>query len=504
MKKIFYFIASAIVALGAVACQNQFDDEFTPNTQNEGLSFTAAIDEDTRITFNGAVTSWEAGDCIMINGYEFICTNGSSFSCTADGVRSLIGQEIEAVYSYNKDGYVDSKQAEKGAVLKATGTMQEANTTLTFSPQSAYLNFTSMQGNVVLYGKGLFVVDGATVDTFTVENKYGAQYVAINPTNEEIEFSYTYGGEPGKTIQKKFVAGNVYKLGTLSAPVAEVDGVRYTDLSKALTAAGTTKVVTLLANATVSQPCVINANNFTLETGDGFLALKNYNNANGYYDVVAVTEATDCAIPGTHNSWDIAANGVYIINGTSLRVAPNVAMDANNEFKFYLLNWDRAKGATTQNAITVNSKLTAGGNNIKVGTKGTYDLYLNGNVAFYVANQETNNKNILSTLGASTGDLFLNFNGQDWAASNATIAAYYYGGPSEATFVKMTDTNSDGIYECTAPADDYTHIIFVRLSEDTLNWDKKWNQTPGDSKVALKGAGSLGILTAYEQVEIVY
>ena len=288
-------------------------------------------------------------------------------------------------------------------------------------------------------------------------------------------------------------------------PVASVEDVEYENLADALTAAGTTKVITLLADATnVATACVINANGHALTTGDGFLALKNYNNANGYFDVVAVTKATDCAIPGTHNNWDTTANGVYIINGTSLRVAPNVAMDANNEFKFYLLNWDRAKGATTANAITVNSKLTAGGTNIKVGTKGTYDLYLNGNVAFYVANQDTNNKNIRSTLGASTGDLFLNFNGQDWAASNATIAAYYYGGPSEATFVKMTDTNSDGIYECTAPADDYTHIIFVRLSEDTLNWDKKWNQTPGDSKVALKGAGSLGILTAYEQVEIVY
>ena len=460
------------------------------------------------------VASSAAGAVVVINGGEY---NGlSTVNVAADNANvTITGATINCNDENDGENYgaIAIYPGVKNATITATNcdfnisgdshiaTNSGTDCSITLSPEG------EVTENVAAINYGDYAYVFSTLEEALEYAKEGGETVILLRDAEiaqEGTFKIDLNGNQ-LYVAEGYTASENGGVWTVVVSVAKVEGIDYGNLADALTAAGTTKVITLLADATnVATACVINANGHALTTGDGFLALKNYNNANGYFDVVAVTKATDCAIPGTHNNWDTTANGVYIINGTSLRVAPNVAMDANNEFKFYLLNWDRAKGATTENAITVNSKLTAGGTNIKVGTKGTYDLYLNGNVAFYVANQDTNNKNILSTLGASTGDLFLNFNGQDWAASNATIAAYYYGGPSEATFVKMTDTNSDGIYECTAPADDYTHIIFVRLSEDTLNWDKKWNQTPGDSKVALKGAGSLGILTAYEQVEIVY
>ena len=47
MKKIFYFIASAIVALGAVACQNDINEGVTP--EQEGFSINVTIADQTRV-----------------------------------------------------------------------------------------------------------------------------------------------------------------------------------------------------------------------------------------------------------------------------------------------------------------------------------------------------------------------------------------------------------------------------------------------------------------------
>ena len=66
----------------------------------------------------------------------------------------------------------------------------------------------------------------------------------------------------------------------------------------------------------------------------------------------------------------------------------------------------------------------------------------------------------------------------NWNESNARFAAYFYGnGEAWAT---MTDSNSDGIYECAVPnPGNFTHMIFVRLNPAgaTPNWDNKWSQT---------------------------
>ena len=48
MKKIFYLLASAIVALGAVACQNDINEAITPEEGSQ-ISFKVSFDESTRI-----------------------------------------------------------------------------------------------------------------------------------------------------------------------------------------------------------------------------------------------------------------------------------------------------------------------------------------------------------------------------------------------------------------------------------------------------------------------
>ena len=104
MKKIFYILASAIVALGAMACQNEVDESINPNTQSEGLSFTATINQDTKVAWEGLTPSWEVGDVVIIEnreivekGFKFVY-DGEKFTCTEEGVEALVGTTVFGAY----------------------------------------------------------------------------------------------------------------------------------------------------------------------------------------------------------------------------------------------------------------------------------------------------------------------------------------------------------------------------------------------------------------------
>ena len=216
MKKIFYILASAIVALGAVACENEGLENINPNVGNgEGLSFVATIDAESRVALKGTVNSWELEDKVVINGYTFTCTNAEKgiFSCEKDNVRKdLIGKgELTATYSNTGDGKVDSSAGAKGAVLTATGSFTETvegvkaegfNFTLT----SALLKFTTTE-EVVLAGEGLFNNAKASYTGTDV-------FVAINAI--ESTLSYSVDGVQCKSLTKNFEPRKIYNLGELN------------------------------------------------------------------------------------------------------------------------------------------------------------------------------------------------------------------------------------------------------------------------------------------------
>ena len=64
----------------------------------------------------------------------------------------------------------------------------------------------------------------------------------------------------------------------------------------------------------------------------------------------------------------------------------------------------------------------------------------------------------------------------NWKQSNARFAAYFFG--NGETWVSMTDSDGDGIYECEIPSG-YTKVIFCRMNPGASanNWNNKWNQT---------------------------
>ncbi len=116
-------------------------------------------------------------------------------------------------------------------------------------------------------------------------------------------------------------------------PVASVEDVEYENLADALTAAGTTKVITLLADATnVATACVINANGHALTTGDGYVAVKDWSKKD-CYNVMAAT-ASNYYVCGWIAGKDTWTNGGYQMfqTGDNEFYAFNVALTAANDY----------------------------------------------------------------------------------------------------------------------------------------------------------------------------
>ena len=233
MKKLFYIFASAIVALGAVACQNEIEEGIDTNTNVESLSFTADIDETTRVAFDeNGKTVWAAGDIIQVNcgeeTYAFTNTEDdvNTFTCTQSGVTGIVGQEVMAIYSYEQCQNLDSSKGIAGSHLVAEGVFPEAEQgeALIFRLQNALLYFTATTDVTFTSSVAIFVVDNEEKNELTVAASEEKQYVAINGATTD--FSYSANGEVIKSLEGfTFNVGMKYNLGTL-------DGVRITAVDK--------------------------------------------------------------------------------------------------------------------------------------------------------------------------------------------------------------------------------------------------------------------------------
>lgn len=224
MKKIFYILASAIVALGAIACENEGLENVAPEVNGtETLSFTATIDN-TKTALEGLKTIWVKGDVVMIDTYEFVCQEDlATFTCTGlteEQVATLKEAEtLTATYSKNNDGKVDSAAGVAGAVLQAEGNFSDG---FNFSVKSAFLKFTTNE-NVTLVGEGLFNNLAASYTGTDV-------YVAVN-AGVNADFSYSVYGITQNTKNTSFEAGKIYNVSLPTKTYVFVeDDSTYSDL----------------------------------------------------------------------------------------------------------------------------------------------------------------------------------------------------------------------------------------------------------------------------------
>lgn len=177
-----------------------------------------------------------------------------------------------------------------------------------------------------------------------------------------------------------------------------------------------------------------------------------------------------------------------------LLVAEDVEFNAYDAFKIRTAGtWDGGVdiGRGDINYIKANKYITAVAgsvNNITVEAAGTYDIYFNQNtMAVYVmtagtdiaeATEQTENGNepVVEEPEVTENVLYLVPNA-NWKADGARFAAYFFG--AGETWVGMTDSDSDGIYEVNIPVGGYPSVIFCRMNPNAAanNWDNKWNQT---------------------------
>ena len=213
MKKIFYILTAAVVALGAMACENEGLENVGPNTDNtvvigDGLAITANV---SRVDWSGGLTTpaWEAGDSFEINGFEFVHQGdaNNTFLCTTEGVRDNFEYGTYDITF----GTLNSSAGLEGTVFTAKGVeVKEENTVANFAPANALLKVTT-DGDITLKGAGMF----STGDTFEISGAVTDKYIAINPVGTAKLFAYSHGANvKAKTLA--FEAQGIYNLGTIN------------------------------------------------------------------------------------------------------------------------------------------------------------------------------------------------------------------------------------------------------------------------------------------------
>ena len=212
MKKIFYILTAAVVALGAMACENEGLENVAPETNGEGLTITATVSRVTWSEDTLAPTKWDNDDVITIDDkFKFTTTDGVNFVCNDKDVYSLCDGNKHVATTP-----LDSKNGLKGVSLKAEDVITVEGTSLTFTPASALLMFTAESAITLEATAGLF-----SGDATQLEFAAGKHYVAINPIKATLKGAIGKLKDGSYTAvtatEGTFVAGEVYNLGTLKA-----------------------------------------------------------------------------------------------------------------------------------------------------------------------------------------------------------------------------------------------------------------------------------------------
>lgn len=240
---------SAVVALGAVACDNAIDDNLGVNNE-DSLSIEVVISEATRIalTDNGIVDGkqthklgFEDGDKLLVstawggdtenaaNNFWFTYSEETGlFTCTAEGVGALKGQKRSVFHlaTHPEKGLVggvlcDSEAGLDGVALHgSTSALGEETITLTAYP---ILKYTSEHNVTFTASKSIFGAIKSWGIGQYAEYTFPAGTDVYVPlySHGTMNFSASIKGEVVKEAELTFEDNKIYNLGTLEAK--EVD-----------------------------------------------------------------------------------------------------------------------------------------------------------------------------------------------------------------------------------------------------------------------------------------
>lgn len=424
MKKFFSLMLVALVMLGVTACEQNVTID-TP--KSEGLSFYAEIamtraDLEQGTNENGNVvwnTIWEEGDELTVN-------DGNAtyyFKNSSDDVNKFTCEDKDAVELLGKAVTVELNNGAEVWTLGKKGIRASAS------------------------------VDEFAIDT-TVELVAMNSFFRYTYTGEgDVELSLTYANQEtvpfgnGYTYypadSNKDTEGNVWVA--FDVPT---DGDSAT-LSYSINGIKVKETTINLAQGKVYNLGTLTDPSFTVYvTPQPKSSAADWTTVNVY----AWNDAWNNGWPGE----EITAN-TTVIDGYTY-YAYTFPVSANNTSAKIIVN-----NGTNQTA------------DIELGTL-TQDLYVVYSVAMNeVYTEAPAEGSIEEYVAPAVKQMIYMKDGCGWNSDGAHIYAYFW---SPATWVKMTDTDGDKIYECELP-EGVANVIFVRKNSanDTGDWTGVWNKT---------------------------
>ena len=405
---------AALVIFGAVACTENQEENVQ---QDAGVSFYAKFADDTRavIEKEGDVwnTKWENGDVLTVTcgdeSFDFIY-DGEKFHCKTPGVNSILNKEVTISGEYG-----DSKSGNKALSIEPVDVPFTADMTVTLKSNISFFRFVyTGASEVTLTLDQAAFKEGATLSkTITLSGNANEQLVAIYPTAESANLTFSLDGVKCKEANLTLVSGKVYNLGERTEKVVLLDtqlwgtgvwfaahfwgnGEKDVTLTKVkdnlygyVVPEGMTHVIFCRMNPSNTEFVWSGVYNQTYD-----LAVASA--PNNYHYVFSWGESgsqknrslwgpksldkskiSATGIVGNMTDWKPANRyGMLPTNEKDVVVAYAIPIDASSEFKFIAQdNWG---GDTGGNGNTKeNTWNTSGSTNIKIGKTGVYDIYYN-------------------------------------------------------------------------------------------------------------------------------
>lgn len=481
MKKIYSIVFAAVALFSAASCQEELVNNETPSAQGENFTITAVADAQTKtaLTDEGLNSVWTPGDAIAVidyagQGAEFttaITENAASakFACEDFYVGSLTDISvlpIVALYPY-QEGLTCSILSQ----LNPTG--DNTIRGIVFPHEQ-----TAVAGSFDKTAAFTWAMaTGATKDNLVFNNLYSLLKVKVTEENiTEIKISATSGS----------LAGNVTLPMTQSgATLTVVDGEGKSEVT--LTCEDgfdTEKYYYICVLPGTYEGFSIALNGYTVKTKSSAATF----DAATVYDlgeVVKPIPTTTVVYLKPLNSWllDDARFAAYTwVDGGSADWFDMTDTNEDGVFEVEVptaadgLIFCRMNPAFDENGWNAGDEADDASKKVW-GQTGNLVIPSDGNIAYILYDTEWSTLDYAVAFEEPEELLMLYLKpNSNWEMDNARFAAYFFG--NGETWVSMTDSDSDGIYEVEAPAG-YPNVIFCRMNPSAAanNWNNKWNQS---------------------------
>ena len=203
----------------------------------------------------------------------------------------------------------------------------------------------------------------------------------------------------------------------------------------------------------------------------------NFNPANEEISIVGLegteVDVFEYYIVGDFNGWNTAdVNFGMVKEGDVYK--KEVTFAVGNEFKVCDGTWDNSWGMSNLGGKAY-KEFEEGTGNIKMKEAKTFTIIFNPSENLITFDGLTETDPVVEDFSNQPSILYFRPS-TNWKDADARFAAYFFG--TEAKWLDMTDSDSDGIYEV---ANDKTNanVIFCRMNPATTenDWGNKWTQT---------------------------